>query len=134
MPSRDHPADIEMTAVPACVCSSATRASRRREADLDRATTTLGNSLKELNETHFIPMFIGYFWGLCWLHADCFSAPATCALVCGVHSLLPCARALEGRRCVPHAVNANLAFREFGIALFFAAVGLDAARSFLTLS
>jgi hypothetical protein len=33
-------------------------------ADLDKAAAVVGNSLKELNETHFIPFFIGIVLGV----------------------------------------------------------------------
>ena len=58
-------ADIEMSAVPGLrlrfgdilqIVGS--------DADLDKAAAALGNSLKELNETHFIPFFIGITLGI----------------------------------------------------------------------
>jgi putative transport protein len=35
-----------------------------READLEKAAKAVGNSAKELNETHFIPLFIGIALGI----------------------------------------------------------------------
>ena len=35
-----------------------------RDVELDKAAAALGNSLKELNETHFIPFFIGIVLGI----------------------------------------------------------------------
>jgi len=34
------------------------------EESLNRGETLLGNSVKELNETHFIPLFIGILLGI----------------------------------------------------------------------
>jgi Predicted permease len=58
-------ADIEMSAVPRLrlrfgdilqIVGS--------DADVDKAAAALGNSLKELNKTHFIPFFIGITLGI----------------------------------------------------------------------
>jgi uncharacterized transporter YbjL len=37
------------------------------QASIEKAAVFLGNSLKELNETHFIPLFLPFC--LCWLSA-----------------------------------------------------------------
>jgi len=112
-----------------------------READLNQAAVFLGNSLKELNETHFIPLFIGIFSRrgdrddahCCSRTAATGPArpgggPLIVALVLGRFGRI-------GRLVCHMPVNANIAFRDFGIALFFAAVGLDAgAKFFATVS
>lgn len=132
-------ADIEMSAVPGL---------RLRfgdvvqivgtNADLDKAAAALGNSLKELNETHFVPFFIGITLGILLgtlpipipglpqpLRLGLAGGPLIVALILShVGSI---------RRQVWYMpVNTNLAFREFGIALFFAAVGLSAGAKFFT--
>lgn len=106
------------------------------EEDLDKATKAVGNSLKELNATHFIPFFIGIVLGIALgtvpIAFPGLPQPVRLGLAGG-----PLIAALVlGRigRIGPHVwhmpVNTNLAFREFGIALFFAAVGLSAGSSF----
>jgi putative transport protein len=130
-------AGIEMTAMPGLRLQFGdTVQIVGRDADLDKATATLGNSIKELNETHFIPMFVGIFLGIVLgtmpivvpglphpVRLGLAGGPLIVALVFG--------RVGRIRRLVCHMpVNANLAFREFGIALFFAAVGLDAGAQF----
>jgi putative transport protein len=107
-----------------------------RDADLDRVAAALGNSLKELNETHFIPLFIGMFLGIVAgtvpitipglpqpVHLGLAGGPLLVALVLGRFGRI-------GRLASHMPLNANLAFREFGVALFFAAVGLAAGPAF----
>jgi putative transport protein len=107
-----------------------------RDADLDKAAAAVGNSLKELNETHFIPLFIGIVLGIALgtvpiafpglpqpIRLGLAGGPLIVALILG--------RVGRIRRQVWHMpANTNLAFREFGIALFFAAVGLTASVKF----
>jgi putative transport protein len=109
-----------------------------RDVDLDKAATALGNSLKELNETHFIPFFIGIVLGIALgtmpimfpglphpIRLGLAGGPLIVALILG--------RVGRIRRQVWHMpMNTNLAFREFGIALFFAAVGLGAGAKFFS--
>lgn len=133
-------ADIEMTAVPGLHLQFGdTLQIVGREADLDKAAGALGNSLKELNQTHFIPLFIGIFLGVVIgtvpisfpglpqpVRLGLAGGPLIVALVLGRFGRI-------GRLVCHMPVNANLAFRDFGVALFFAAVGLDAgARFFAT--
>jgi putative transport protein len=130
-------ADIEMTAVPGLRLQFGdTVQIVGREADLDKAATALGNSLRELNETHFIPMFIGIFLGIVVgtmpLVVPGLPQPVRLGLAGGplLVALLLGRIGRIGRLACHMPVNANLAFREFGIALFFAAVGLDAGAQF----
>jgi putative transport protein len=130
-------ADIEMSAVPGLRLQFGdTVQIVGRSSDLDNAAATLGNSLKELNETHFIPLFIGIVLGtvvgtmpIAFLglpqpvRLGLAGGPLLVALVLGRVGHI-------GRLAVHMPANANLAFREFGIALFFAAVGLDAGAKF----
>ena len=106
------------------------------EADLDKAAAALGNSLKELNETHFVPFFIGITLGIALgtmpiafpglpqpIKLGLAGGPLIVALILG--------RIGHFRHQVWHMpINTNLAFREFGIALFFASVGLSAGAKF----
>ena len=130
-------ADIEMSAVPGL---------RLRfgdvvqivglEGDLEKAAVALGNSVKELNETQFIPLFIGIFLGVVVgtipiafaglpqpVRLGLAGGPLIVALILGRIGRI-------GPLVCHMPVNANLAFRDFGIALFFAAVGLDAGAKF----
>lgn len=130
-------ADLEMSAVPGLRLQFGDQVQIvGRAGDLDRATKLLGNSLKELNETHFIPLFIGIVLGIALgtlpiavpgmpqpVKLGLAGGPLIVALVLG--------RVGRIRRQVWHMpVNTNLAFREFGIALFFASVGLGAGAKF----
>jgi putative transport protein len=130
-------ADIEMSAVPGLRLQFGDLVQIvGRDADLDEAAAALGNSLKELNETHFIPLFIGIFLGVVVgtmpivfpglpqpVRLGLAGGPLLVALVLGRFGRI-------GRLVCHMPVNANLAFRDFGIALFFAAVGLDAGAKF----
>jgi putative transport protein len=132
-------ADIEMSAVPGLRLQFGDMVQIvGRDDDLDKAAAALGNSLKELNETHFIPFFIGIVLGIALgtmpimlpglphpVRLGLAGGPLIVALILG--------RIGRIRRQVWHMpVNTNLAFREFGIALFFAAVGLGAGAKFFS--
>ena len=130
-------ADIEMSAVPGL---------RLRfgdvvqivgtTADLDKAAAALGNSLKELNETHFIPFFIGITLGILLgtlpIPFPGLPQPLRLGLAGGplIVALILSHLGSIRRQVWYMPVNTNLAFREFGIALFFAAVGLSAGAKF----
>jgi putative transport protein len=130
-------ADLEMTAVPNLRLQFGDQLLIvGHEGDLDKAAKAVGNSLKELNATHFIPFFIGIVLGIALgtmpIAFPGLPQPVRLGLAGG-----PLITALVlGRigRIGPHVwhmpTNTNLAFREFGIALFFAAVGLSAGSSF----
>jgi putative transport protein len=130
-------ADIEMSAVAglALQFGDAVQIVGRR-ADLDNAAAALGNAVKELNETHFIPLFIGIVLGIALgtmpiafpglpqpVRLGLAGGPLIVALVLGRVGHI-------GRLAVHMPANVNLAFREFGISLFFAAVGLEAGGMF----
>jgi putative transport protein len=130
-------ADLEMTAVPNLQLQFGDQLRIVGHVeDLDKAAKAVGNSLKELNATHFIPFFIGIVLGIALgtlpIAFPGLPQPVRLGLAGG-----PLIAALVlGRigRIGPHVwhmpANTNLAFREFGIALFFAAVGLSAGSSF----
>ena len=130
-------ADLEMSAVPGLRLQFGDQLQIvGRDKDLDSAAKALGNSLKEINETHFIPFFIGLVLGVALgtmpiafpgipqpVKLGLAGGPLVVALILG--------RVGRIRRQVWHMpINTNLAFREFGIALFFAAVGLGAGSKF----
>lgn len=130
-------ADIEMSAVPGLRLQFGDMVQIvGRDADLDKAAAVLGNSLKELNETHFIPLFMGIALGIVLgtlpiafpgipqpIRLGLAGGPLIVALLLGRIGRI-------GRVVWHMPVNTNLAFREFGIALFFAAVGLSAGAKF----
>ena len=130
-------ADLEMTAVPNLRLQFGDQLLIvGHEEDLDKAAKAVGNSLKELTATHFIPFFVGIVLGVALgsvpIAFPGIPQPVRLGLAGG-----PLIAALVlGRigRIGPHVwhmpTNTNLAFREFGIALFFAAVGLGAGASF----
>jgi putative transport protein len=108
------------------------------EADLAKATIALGNSVKELNVTQFIPFFIGIFLGVVAgtlpiavaglpqpIRLGLAGGPLIVALVLGRMGKI-------GPLVCHMPLSANLAFRDFGIALFFAAVGLEAGPKFFS--
>jgi putative transport protein len=129
--------DVELTAVPGLrlkfgdvlqVVGPAPR--------IEEAAALLGNSVKHLSETHFIPFFLGIFAGIL-LGTRPFSVPGLPQPVrLGLAGGPLLIALLLGRighlgRLVWHMpLNANLAFREFGISLFLAAVGLAAGPRF----
>jgi len=135
--SRVTRADIELTAVPGLRLQFGDMVQVvGDEESLKRAEKVLGNSVKELNETHFIPLFIGILLGIVAgtmpiafpglpqpVRLGLAGGPLIVALVLGRFGRI-------GRLVCHMPVNANLAFREFGIALFFAAVGLAAGPKF----
>lgn len=130
-------ADLEMTAVPGLKLQFGDQmVIVGREADLDQAAAAVGNSLKALNTMQFIPFFIGLALGVVLgtmpipfpglphpINLGLAGGPLIVALILG--------RIGRIRRQVWHMpANINLAFRELGIALFFAAVGLGAGANF----
>lgn len=130
-------ADLEMSAVPGLRLQFGDQVQIvGRPEDLDRAAKVLGNSLKELNETHFIPLFIGIVLGIALgtlpIVVPGIPQPVKLGLAGGplIVALLLGRVGRIGRQVWHMPVNTNLAFREFGIALFFAAVGLNAGTKF----
>lgn len=130
-------ADLEMTAVPNLRLQFGDQLLIvGREEDLDKAASAVGNSLKELNATHFIPFFIGIVLGIALgtvpIPFPGLPQPVRLGLAGG--PLIVALVLARIGRIGPHVwhmpINTNLAFREFGIALFFAAVGLGAGANF----
>lgn len=104
--------------------------------DVASAGAMLGDSVKALNETQFIPMFIGIalgvVLGLIPISIPRMSAPVRLGLAGGplIMGIL-LSRLGHIRGLIWHMpLSANLAFREMGITLFLAAVGLKAGEKF----
>jgi putative transport protein len=131
-------ADLEMTAVPGLRLQFGDVVDVVGEEDrIRKSAEVLGNSLKALNETHFVPVFAGIVLGigLGTLPIPIPGLPQPLRLGLAGGSLI--VAILLGRlgRIGPLVLyapqSANVAFREFGIALFFACVGLLAGPRFL---
>ena len=108
------------------------------QASVQKAAVFLGNSLKELDETHFIPLFIGIALGIALgtlpVAVPGLPQPLRLGLAGGalIVALVLGRLGRIGRLVLHMPANVNLAFREFGIALFFAAVGLMAGAKFFS--
>lgn len=106
------------------------------EEQLQEAARHLGDSLKKLNETQFIPLFAGLVLGVLVgsipLALPGLAAPLRIGLAGGplVVALLLGRIGHWGGLVWHMPQSANHAFREFGAALFFAALGLAAGDSF----
>jgi putative transport protein len=132
-------ADLEMTAVPNLrLHFGDVLQVVGDQASLEKAASYLGNSLKHLNETHFIPLFVGIAasiaLGTMPIPVPGLPQPLRLGLAGGA-LLVALTLGRVGRigRLVWHMPsNVNLAFREFGIALFFAAVGLTSGPKFFS--
>ena len=103
---------------------------------LDAATITLGNSLKALNTTQFIPVFIGLalgvLAGLLPIAVPGLASPLKLGLAGGplVVAILLSRIGKIGPLVWHMPANTNVAFRELGIALFLSCVGLSAGPKF----
>ncbi len=135
--SRITRADIEMTAV---------RDLRLQFGDVVRlvgendaisgAAQFVGDSLKKLNSTNFVLFFLGLFLGVLLgifpIPVPGMPQPLRLGLAGGplLVAILLSRFGRIGPLICHMPTNANTAFREFGIALFFAAVGLSAGAVF----
>lgn len=130
-------ADLEMTAVPELHLQFGDMLQIvGDEESLNKASAALGNSLKALGETQFIPIFAGIALGVLVgtlpfsfpglpvpLRLGLAGGPLVLAILLGRIGRL-------GPLVWYMPVNANLAFRELGIVLFLACVGLKAGGQF----
>ncbi|MBN8247183.1 MAG: putative transporter [Verrucomicrobia bacterium] len=131
-------ADLELTAAPGLVLQfgDGVQIVGTRE-HLDAAARHLGNSLEALNQTNFVPIFLGIAAGIV---AGLFpiaipGLPVSVRLgLAGGPLLLALVLSRIGRigRLIWYMpANANLAFRELGIVFFLACVGLKSGESFV---
>jgi putative transport protein len=135
--SRLTRADVALTAVPGLALQFGDVVQTvGDEQSLARAETLLGNSVKALGETRFVPLFLGIVLGIIVgtmpivvpglpqsVQLGLAGGPLVVALVLGRIGRI-------GPLVFYMPVTTNLAFRQFGIALFFAAVGLAAGPTF----
>lgn len=108
------------------------------QADIEHAEKVLGNSVQALNETHFVPLFagigVGILLGTFPIPIPGFPQPLKLGLAAGplIVAILVGRLGRIGRLVWHMPRNANLAFRELGISLFFASVGLLAGPTFFS--
>jgi putative transport protein len=131
--------DIELTAVPTLRLQFGDVLQVVGSDDaIDRAAVRLGNSLQALNETQFVPLFagisVGIVLGTLPIAVPGLPHPLRLGLAAGplIVAILVGRVGHIGRLVWHMPANANRAFREFGIALFFASVGLMAGPTFLS--
>lgn len=104
---------------------------------IDGAAKELGNSLKALNETQFIPIFVGLalgvLAGLLPISVPGLSDPLKLGLAGGplIVAILLSRLGKVGPLVWHMPANTNVAFREMGISLFLACVGLGAGPKFV---
>jgi putative transport protein len=104
---------------------------------LDEAATLVGNSRKELNQTHFLPVFagiaLGVIAGLIPIAIPGMPVPVRLGLAGGplVAAIVLSWLGRIGKVVWYMPTGANLALRELGIVLFLACVGLKAGSRFI---
>ncbi len=109
------------------------------EESLAKVGTVLGNSVKALNETHFIPVFLGIALGVLAgvlpFRFPGLPVPVQLGIAGGplILAILLSRLGHIGRLVWHMPANANLAFRELGITLFLACVGLKAGAQFFAM-
>ncbi len=109
------------------------------EESLAKVGDVLGNSVKALNETHFIPVFLGIALGVIVgvipFHFPGLPVPVRLGIAGGplIIAILLSRLGRIGRLVWHMPANANLAFRELGITLFLACVGLKAGAQFFAM-
>jgi putative transport protein len=131
-------ADLEMTAVPELELQFGDMLQVVGEKDdILEATKTLGNSVRELQQTNLIPVFVGILLGILVgvypISIGQMPVPVRLGLAGG--PLLAAIILSRIGRIGPLVwympVNANIVLRELGIVLFLACVGLKAGEHFV---
>ncbi len=130
-------ADIEMTAVPDLHLQFGDVLQVvGEESAIAKVAALLGNRLKALNETNFIPIFIGIALGVLVgslpLAVPNMPVPVRLGIAGGplVLAIILSRIGRIGPLVWYMPANANVAFRELGIVLFLACVGLKAGENF----
>jgi putative transport protein len=129
--------EIEMTALPefALQFGDTVQLVGEEEA-IAKATKELGNSVRALNETNFIPIFVGIalgvLLGMVPFHFSGIPVPVKLGIAGGplVVAIILSRIGRIGPLVWYMPGNANLAFRELGIVLFLACVGVKAGEHF----
>src|SRR5262249_10595662 len=107
------------------------------EAGLQQVATRVGNETKEVNHTRFVGMFVGMAFGVLrgsWaLHSEAIPAPVKLGLAGGplLAAIIFSSLGRLGAIVFYIPNNANIAFRELGISLFLACVGLSSGKQFV---
>lgn len=131
--------DIEMTALPqfALQFGDVLQLVGEDEA-LNKAAKELGNSISALNETNFVPIFVGIalgvLFGMLPLQFPGIPVPVRLGLAGGplLVAIILSRIGRIGSVIWYMPAIANRAFRELGIALFLACVGLKAGEKFFS--
>jgi putative transport protein len=130
-------ADIEMSAVPELKLQFGdTLQVVGDEQAMARVGPALGNCVRALNETNFIPIFIGIALGVLFgtlpIAIPGMPVPVRLGIAGGplILAILLSRIGRIGPMLWYMPANANLAFRELGIVLFLACVGLKAGEKF----
>jgi putative transport protein len=131
--------DLEMAAVPALRLQFGDALQVvGPESVIGQAAEYLGDSVHALNETHFVPLFAGISLGIALgtlpIAFPGLPQPLRLGLAGGplVVAILVGGRGRIGRLVWHIPRSASMAFRELGIALFFAGVGLMAGPTFFS--
>lgn len=132
-------ADMEMTAVPNLTLQFGDVIQVVGDEDsIKKVEPVVGNSIKALNETHFIPIFLGIALGVIAgvipITVPGLPVPVKLGIAGGplVLAIILSRIGRIGSMVWHMPATANLAFREMGIVLFLACVGLKAGESFFT--
>jgi putative transport protein len=129
--------EIEMTALPelALQFGDVVQLVGEEEA-IAKATKELGNSVRALNETNFVPIFVGIalgvLLGMVPFHFSGIPVPVKLGIAGGplIVAIFLSRIGRIGPMVWYMPANANLAFRELGIVLFLACVGIKAGEHF----
>lgn len=129
--------EIEMTALPELALQFGDTVQLVGEEEaIAKATKELGNSVHALNETNFIPIFLGIalgvLLGMVPFHFSGIPVPVKLGIAGGplVVAIILSRVGRIGPLVWYMPGNANLAFRELGIVLFLACVGVKAGEHF----
>jgi putative transport protein len=130
-------ADMEMTAVPDLTLQFGDVIQVvGDEESIKKVEKVVGNSLKAMNETHFVPIFLGIVLGVLAgvipIAVPGLPVPVKLGIAGGplVLAIILSRIGRIGSLVWHMPANANLAFREMGIVLFLACVGLKAGETF----